>query len=126
MQTDFIEKRLTERINIVRETKYKMLSNDLDKINSSYEKGKIKNISKGGVCLLMPQKAEEGTILRVEINLTDSNNGIIKAFCEVRWCNFESSVGLYEIGLSFVTLREEDQKFLEQFINETHKSPSRN
>ncbi len=126
MQTEFLERRITNRIDIVGETKYKILSSDLDKINFGYEKGKIKNISKGGICILIPHKIEEGIVLRVEINVTNSDNRIIKAFCEVEWCNLENSAGLYEIGLSFIALKEEDQKFLEQFISETHESCSRN
>jgi len=126
MQTEFLERRINDRISIEGETRYKILSSDLDKINFGYEKGQIKNISKAGMCLLVPHKIEEGNVLRVEINLTSSDKRTIKAFCEAEWCNLENSSGEYEIGLSFIALKEDDQLFLEQFVNDINKNSSRN
>jgi len=113
MQTEFVERRSTRRINAGGETKYKIASAKANGIKSNYESGKIKNISKGGICLLLTGKIEEGTTLRVEINLTNPENRMISAFCEVEWCNPAGPQDLYEIGLSFFAVKEEDQKFLD-------------
>ncbi len=81
MQPEFLERRITSRINIVREIKYKIISSDVDEINFGNEKGEIKNISKGGICLFTPHKIEEGTVLRIEINIANPEKRVIKAFC---------------------------------------------
>ncbi len=112
-----IERRAYPRINYEASTKYKVLMGDIENIQSTFYKGKTRNLSKGGICLVMPNKVEPGKVIRVEI-LIDKSDKIIKAFCEVRWSNDKEIDGNYETGLSFLAVREGDIDFLDNFIQE--------
>lgn len=113
-QIEFFEKRIDTRVEINNKAKVKVLS-DSD-TNISFDNINTRNISRGGVCMIMPYKVKEGNVLRVEIPV---KSHFVKAFCEVQWCRQNESY--YETGLSFIALKEEDIKILDEYIRENEK-----
>lgn len=121
MQETYMERRKNERVPIQNTAKIRIIGDiSAETITYDYQTAIAKNISKGGVCLTLSQKISEGNVVRVEIPINETN--IIKAFCEVEWCKEQDSNGKYEIGLSFIALKEEDSEFLEKFIKENKRA----
>lgn len=112
----FIEKRLDYRAELEEQAKYKILSDSEKGLSFGYETAVTKNVSKGGLCLVMPHKMETGNVIRVEVPFENSQR-TVKAFCEVQWCA-PAVAGRYEVGLSFIALKEEDVEFIATFITE--------
>jgi hypothetical protein len=115
MKTNFLEKRINFRAEYENVIHYKVLG-DTDPSSSAfkYESAKIRNISKGGLCMLIPHNIPEGNVIRIEVPIGSEPNPI-KAFCEVQWCKPAGSE--YEAGLSFIALKEEDVRTLENYLN---------
>jgi c-di-GMP-binding flagellar brake protein YcgR len=115
MVAGFIEKRIDKRASIEEKARYKILSEDEAALNFEYVEAVTRNISRGGVCMVIPHKIKEGNVVRVEIPVNKENKPI-KAFCEVQWCRQEND-GKYEVGLSFIALKEEDVEYLNLYVN---------
>ncbi len=110
----YLEKRIDPRAEIQEKAKYKLLGEEQSSMNFEYEEAQTKNISIGGVCMVLPHKISEGNVIRVEIPI-ESAQQPIKAFCEVQWCK-PSEKEKYEVGLSFIALKEEDAELLSTFV----------
>jgi c-di-GMP-binding flagellar brake protein YcgR len=116
------EKRIDNRAEISAQARYKILSDSEGTTSYDYENGLTKNISKSGVCLTVEHKLSEGSVIRVEIPSfdfdieTESEKKIIKAFCEVQWCSKPKDQNNYEVGLSFIALKEEDLDYLNNVV----------
>ncbi|PKL91483.1 MAG: hypothetical protein CVV21_07820 [Candidatus Goldiibacteriota bacterium HGW-Goldbacteria-1] len=118
MNASYLEKRMETRTDIEGILRYKVLGDGEDTLTSfKYEKASTRNISKGGVCVILPHKIGEGNVIRVELPI-ENESLLIKAFCEVQWCRLANKDGIYEAGLSFIALKDDDAKALENFINE--------
>ena len=119
MMGSFAEKRMDKRADLSEEAKFKILGEQDEAVSYGYEKAMTKNISRGGVCMVLPYKLDQGNVIRVEIPVEVHNNEMrIKAFCEVQWCRFLQDDQRYEAGLSFIALKEEDAEFLNEFVSE--------
>ena len=107
------ERRSTERLNILLEVKY------FENGNSSYAKSA--DISEKGVRLLLDEKLEENTPLRLEIKLPGQNH-LIKTHSRVVWSREApedekfSAKRLFNTGLKFVQFQGDDEKKLFDFI----------
>ncbi len=112
----YIEKRIDYRAELEEQAKFKILSDSEKGLSFGYESAITKNVSKGGLCLLLPHKMETGSVLRVEVPFENSKR-TVKAFCEVQWCAPETA-GRYEVGLSFIALKEDDVEFIASYISE--------
>jgi len=112
----YIEKRLDKRAEFNEEIKYKLIGDDSTNFQMEYIKATSKNVSCGGLCMIIPHKISEGNVIRVEIP-TDDKSRQIKAFCEVQWCK-ENGQGLFEVGVSFIALKEDDLEYLNKYITQ--------
>ena len=72
------ERRSSRRIELITDLKYSV-------VMPSYQSGIIRDISEGGLCLLLPQDLPDGTILNVEFDLQGDNPEHIKALVRVIW-----------------------------------------
>ncbi|HRU39570.1 MAG TPA: hypothetical protein P5511_06805, partial [Candidatus Goldiibacteriota bacterium] len=63
----YLEKRIDPRAEIQEKAKYKLLGEEQSSMNFEYEEAQTKNISIGGVCMVLPHKISEGNVIRVEI-----------------------------------------------------------
>jgi len=87
----------------------------------SLQEGKAvtKNISAGGICLIVYEKIEIGTILDIRSNLKDINY-IIKARGKIVWSsNFTvmpGNIARYDLGIEFVEIKEDDRQKLSQYV----------
>ncbi|HDQ25784.1 MAG TPA: PilZ domain-containing protein [bacterium] len=111
---NYLEKRLDPRLDIEEELRYKIIGDEYGSSSAVPEKAKARNISKGGVCISLPHKIEVGNVIRVEIPI-ENEDRLIKAFCEVQWCSMKAQSD-YELGLSFIALKEEDVEFLDNYV----------
>ncbi|MCX8092551.1 MAG: PilZ domain-containing protein [Candidatus Goldbacteria bacterium] len=110
----YIEKRSDKRAEFNNEIRYKLIGDDSSSIQVEYITATTKNISRGGLCMVIPHKINEGNVIRVEIPV-ENNKKHIKAFCEVQWCK-ENKTGSYDIGVSFIALKEEDLEYLNKYV----------
>jgi hypothetical protein len=115
MVAGYLEKRMDKRADIEEHARFKLLGEDQSSMNMEYAEAKTRNISRGGVCMDIPYKIAEGNVIRVEIPIEKIDRPI-KAFCEVQWCR-PADQGRYEVGLSFIALKEEDAEFLNDYVN---------
>lgn len=114
IMAEYTEKRLDARAEINEDARYKIIGEQQAAVGYTYETAKTKNISRGGLCMQMPHRIEEGNVIRVEIPLRERS---IKAFCEVQWCREEEKHS-YDVGLSFIALKEDDLEVLGKYIDQ--------
>jgi len=115
MEINFGDRRDHIRIEYEAEVKYSELRPEGQKHMQDYEKVKIKNISKRGICILGTKTVEEESMLEIELYI---NKRIVKSLGEVKYCKPNSRPGIYEIGVNFVSLKASDIIFLEEFVEE--------
>jgi c-di-GMP-binding flagellar brake protein YcgR len=115
MVAGYLEKRIDKRATFEEKARYKVLGEDESALNFEYAEAVTRNISRGGVCMVVPHKITEGNVIRVEIPM-EQNDKPIKAFCEVQWCRAGES-GKYDVGLSFIALKEEDVEHLNSYVS---------
>ena len=85
--------------------------------------GPTLNISAGGMCVLMADPMREGTTPTVKFMLPDDETAVT---CKGRitWCRASKiDPELYEVGVAFVDISEEDRRRVMGFV-ETHLSPA--
>jgi hypothetical protein len=115
MVTGYLEKRTDKRADFEDTARFKVLSDEQSSLNMEYAEAITKNISRGGVCMEIPHKIPEGNVIRIEIPIKKGDKPI-KAFCEVQWCKAVND-NKYEIGLSFIALKEEDAESLNNYVS---------
>ena len=78
-----------------------------------------KNISAGGICLIVYEKIEVNTILSLRINLGD-NSDIIEIKGNVVWLSKFSmdpdKKERWDIGIEFIKINEEDRKRIFKYL----------
>ena len=79
----------------------------------------IRNISAGGICLIVYENIDAGTVLSLSIFLPD-NHSYISAKGRVVWKK-EFMVSSeqrkrYDVGVEFIEISEEDQKRISKFV----------
>ena len=80
------------------------------------------NISAGGMCVLMADPFRVGTKPRLTFTLPDDLEPVV-CTAKIVWCR-PSTIDpeLFEVGLSFETVGDEDRRRIMDFV-ETHMSP---
>jgi CheY-like chemotaxis protein len=108
------EKRQFPRFELKAPIKFKVPTQKMDISMAS-----IKNISGGGLCLLVNQKVAFGQMLQVEFVLPHDKTNVI-AMCEVVWVDVlgeESEGGYkYQLGIKFVEIDKQQQKAINRFV----------
>ncbi|MBN2755399.1 MAG: PilZ domain-containing protein [Candidatus Goldbacteria bacterium] len=104
------EVRTSERFECNATASYKKLGEYISSIDLGYRSAKAKNISRGGVCVLMPAPVEKGDVLLIDVTL-EGSAASINAICEVMWCC--KSGECYEAGLCFINIEGKDSKCVE-------------
>lgn len=79
-----------------------------------------KNLSTGGVCIVVFEKMDTGTLLDLRFSVPELNKFII-AKGRVVWIRELSIQGKttdagFEAGIEFVTISEEDRRKIEEFV----------
>ena len=80
---------------------------------------KTKNISAGGLCLVVYEKLDIGEILEIELELPSKET--IKAEGKVVWISEyeiegEEEETIYDIGVQFVKISDEEREEISQFV----------
>ena len=114
MNKFFTERRTHKRINHESEAEFKILAEDTDLMGLMYRKAKTINISKGGLCLKLGLRLDEGSVVRLEMPM-GSDSKTINTFCEVEWCVPAS--GEFKTGLSFIGLSEDGTEYMDELIS---------
>jgi hypothetical protein len=71
-----------------------------------------KNVSRGGLCFLLPLQLQEDSVLMLKIG---GDEQTINAACEVRWCNRIRDF-FYEAGVSFLMIDGKAAGYLEDRV----------
>ncbi len=93
--------------------RYKMLQDNTQLGVYGFENAKTRAIFEDGICVLTENRLEKGNLIKIELSI---DTRILKAFCDVEWCNWDDEAGAYEAKLTFIALKEEDILALAQFI----------
>ncbi|NIM90680.1 MAG: hypothetical protein GTO17_06990 [Candidatus Aminicenantes bacterium] len=80
---------------------------------------KTKNISAGGICLVVYEKMEVGEKMQIEMELPSKK--VIKAEGKVVWVSEYEISGreeetVYDIGVEFVKISQEERDEINQFV----------
>jgi len=112
-------RRRDRRFDFTEDVECRFMSTELEVYSKYHITVKTTNISKGGLCMQMPYKVDEGEIIRVAMPFKgkDSNRPV-KVFCEVCWCTGNDEGEFYNAGLRFVALNEDDRGILYSYIEE--------
>ncbi|MFC1698686.1 flagellar brake protein [Candidatus Omnitrophota bacterium] len=78
-----------------------------------------KNISAGGICLIVYEKIEPGTFLSLRLYLADINL-TVAAEGHVIWSSYftmdADSRDRYDLGIEFTQIKEEDRQKLSKYV----------
>jgi len=88
------------------------------------EEVSLKDISLGGLSLRTSLRMSPNSIYRVELVSSDNNRitpavTVVRSFFKGTIEREGETLPLYEVGLKFVELTEEERRFLEKFINDS-------
>ena len=110
-----VERRRFPRLNISANVEYAIL----DKLPLAEKKTLTKNISAGGICLIVYEKIELGTVLDLKIQLEDINY-TIKTKGRAVWSSYftltSDSRPRYDLGIEFIDIEQSDRQKLSQHI----------
>jgi len=85
--------------------------------------GPTLNISAGGMCVLMADPMREGTTPLLRFTLPDDETPV-SCKGRITWCRASKiDPDLYEVGVAFVDIRDEDRRRVMRFV-EAHLSPA--
>lgn len=107
----FKEKRADRRVEYYERTAYKMLLNSKAEAQIDSIEIMTKNISRGGLCLLMPVPLQPGALIGIKIENAD----IISAACEVRWCRKIRDF-FYEAGAGFREIEGKAVQYIDFYV----------
>lgn len=113
MKLTISERRKVPRIPFESEMKFKVLKAKELSENIEFESGMIKNISEYGIGIVVKKLLKEEDIIRLVFNIGPKEFNI---FAEVIWCNEIAFSGIYEAGLEFNYIKDEDYDFLRSAI----------
>jgi hypothetical protein len=81
------------------------------------EKVIIKNISKGGLCVVSDTGIGAGTVIAAEIILDGAGKESVKVYCEAKWTRKPSKNHRHETGMEFICFRGNGENLLKEFID---------
>jgi c-di-GMP-binding flagellar brake protein YcgR len=104
------DKREFPRLSFDVELKYEVLN-----LSPKTQISRVKNISVGGVCIMIFEKVETGTLMKIELSLLNEDKPIVATGkvvwveqCEILSTNFFSAS--YNCGVEFVDISPQDQE----------------
>lgn len=112
MVEEFIERRKHARLNLSMKVDYKVSS-----LGEEPKSTISRDISLGGVLLLVKERMDTGTPLELDIYLTEEETKPIKTKAQVIWQGElgEKAEGFYHTGISFSEIKEKDKKRFADF-----------
>lgn len=112
MNDEFTERRRHARLNLSMKVDYKVTST-----GEGQRSTLSRDMSLGGVLLLVSEKMDAGTPLELEIYLSEIDNQPVKTRGEVIWQGElgEREEGYYHTGIAFSGIKEEDKKRFADF-----------
>lgn len=118
MANNDLERRRYPRVELIKEGKYRLITED-GAPNLSYSSTKSINISIGGLCLELPSEIKNGKVIRLEVPIETSElKHNIKAFCEVQWCKKNNtSKESYSAGISFIAVKDDDLQLINDYVS---------
>jgi c-di-GMP-binding flagellar brake protein YcgR len=109
------ERRVFPRLDASVDVEY----NILEKEGKRKRRSVSKNISVGGICLIVYEKIDVGDILALKIHLTDVDY-IIEVEGRVVWSSHftmnSDRRDRYDLGIEFVKISDSAQKILSQYV----------
>ena len=110
------ERRKFPRLQISVDTEYTI---SLDNVSAQKQTIKTKNISIGGICIIVYEDVKTGSILDLKFKLSN-NNSVIEAKGIVVWTNsFKISTEdktNYELGIEFTKISDIDRDIISKYI----------
>ena len=111
----FVERRRFPRLNVSVDIEYSILKKESLHGNESI----TKNISAGGICLIVYEDVKVGSLLDLKINISEINYSInVKG--KVIWSS-SFSIGSdqrdrYDLGIEFTDINETDRQKISQYV----------
>ncbi|MFH0790852.1 MAG: PilZ domain-containing protein [Candidatus Omnitrophota bacterium] len=111
-----LERRNFPRLNFRVDFKY----NILNKTRFKDEPAETKNLSEGGICIILLKKVDIGDKLNLKFYLPETNTAI-KTTGRVVWTQ-EFTIGTidtstaYDVGIEFTDISQEDRHKINQYI----------
>ncbi len=106
------EKRKYPRLDINVNINWKKVSQD-----SVAVKGMSKNISEGGICLIVYEKLNKGDILSLDIELPTGK--VIRSRGKIAWTKDFEIIGReqgYDVGVELMDISDQDREVLRSFV----------
>ena len=118
MQDD-IDKRTEPRIYAGGSVRYKIMDEIEGTLIRGFCTGKIVNISLIGLAMESLTRLQRGAVIEIDLNPNKPGKRAVKsahAVCKVQWQK-EVSAGMYETGLDFIIISEEDIQLIKRFYS---------
>lgn len=77
----------------------------------------IRGLGTGGICMISLEYLGIGTIIQIQLPLTSSSK-IIKVTGEILWIDFLVDRNLYEAGIKFINLKNNEKDMISKHIDD--------
>jgi uncharacterized protein (TIGR02266 family) len=113
-ETDVQERRKYVRLTADVEVRYDVL----DTKSHEAMQAVTRNISAGGICLIINEQLPIGTVLQLDIYLPQ-NQPVIKAKGKIVWISafrMANEKERYDAGIEFIEIDEEQRKIIDKYV----------
>lgn len=101
------ERRQHQRVDISFPLEYSLLS------SSKYFYTVSKDLSMGGLRIIVDKFLAKNNMVKVGINLIDR---LVNVKARVAWCNQQGNTDRFMAGLEFVEINKDDQRTIDKFL----------
>lgn len=109
------ERRLFPRLSASVDIQYNVVA----RVTPSGENSVSKNISAGGICLIVYEKIEPGSILDLKFSIPEDNR-CIEAKGRVIWSEHftvgTDAADKYDVGIEFTEVSQDDRQKISQYV----------
>ncbi len=78
--------------------------------------GKTKNLSAGGMCIVIPIKLDKGTMLHINFSLPGEKN--VNLFGNVAWIKSDGN-SKYECGIEFIDFADHNRRIIREYVEKS-------
>ena len=100
-------------VNNVEKRKYPRINFDSFVVVDMQMHGKTRNLSAGGMCIVIPVYIEKGTMLHINFSLPGDRN--VNLFGNVAWIRNDSG-SKYECGVEFIDFADHNRKIIREYV----------
>jgi hypothetical protein len=104
--------------NVVEKRKFPRMPIDKFVVIDMQMHGKTKNLSAGGMCIIIPINIEKGTMLHINFSLPGDRS--VNLFGNIMWIKSDGG-SKYECGIEFIEFADHNRRIIREYVEKNCK-----